>query len=246
MSINELIQYCDSRGWGTVIYDWVVILAFVVQFVFLFFYRKQNNFSLKEAAITVSLVYPVAYFWMLVLAWVENGFTNWGANNIVRVYVYIPLIAIPVAKILKCSAGKVIDYVAPSLALQQVIGHSVCPFAGCCHGYYCEWGIWNPVMQTTLFPIQWVECLVALAIVIFLVWYAKKERYAGKGMVYAMFLVTFGSTRFFLEFLRDNDKLILGISGLAFHALFMTVVGLVWMAFIDETEKQKKKKQKRR
>ena len=52
-----------------------------------------------------------------------------------------------------------------------------------------------------------------------------------------MLLVTFGSTRFFLEFLRDDKKLVLGISNLAFHALFMTVVGLVWMTFIDEKQK---------
>ena len=41
-------------------------------------------------------------------------------------------------------------------------------------------------------------------------------------------LILFGSTRFLLEFLRDNEKLFWGISNLAIHAFIMFVVGVVW------------------
>lgn len=242
--INDLIRFCYEQGWSNKIYSSIVIIAFIAQMVFLIFYRKKYNISLLKSIIVVLIVYPLAYFWMLVLAWVENGFQGWGSNNIVRVYVYAPLIGILAAKVLKMPSGKIIDYVAPSMALQQVIGHSVCPIAGCCQGYACSWGIWNPISNTRLFPIQWLECLVALAIVLYLLHLAKKENYAGTGRVYAMFLITFGATRFFLEFLRDNDKLFLGVSNLAFHALFMTLVGAIWMMVLYEREQKQKFKQK--
>ena len=244
--INNMLRFCYEQGWSGGIYNSIVIIAFVVQLVFLAFYRKKYDITLSRAIITVVLVYPAAYFWMLILTWMENGFQNWGANNIVRMYVYAPLICIAAAKLLKIPARKMIDYLAPSMALQQVIGHIVCPFVGCCQGYECSWGIWNPVSDTYLFPNQWLECLVAVAVFWYLLHLAKKEKYAGTGRVYAMFLLTFGGTRFLLEFLRDNDKLILGISNLALHALFMVLVGTVWLMVLYEKDKHQALKKHRK
>lgn len=240
--INEFLHYCWEQGWSSSIYDGIVIAAFMIQTVFLIVYRKKYGLSLKQSLLTVTLVYPLAYYLMLVLAWVENGFQSWGANNIVRVYVYVPLICMAISRILKEPGMKLSDYVAPSMALQQVIGHSVCPFVGCCHGYECTWGVWNPTKDAIVFPVQWLECLVALAIVLWLLRQAKKENYSGGGKIYAMLLVIFGYTRFFLEFLRDSEKLVLGISSLAFHALFMGIVGTVWIFVLAEKEKENKRK----
>lgn len=244
--INQIIRYCYDQGWSSPMYNAIVVIAFVAQFAFLAVYRKKYGFSLMKAFIAVLLIYPAAYFLMLVLAWVENGFKNWGENNIVRLYVYMPLICAAVSKVLHVPGKTLSDYIAPSMALQQVIGHSVCPFVGCCHGYACEWGIWNPAKGEYQFPIQWLECLVALLIVVWLLKQAKKENYSGTGRVYAQFLVMFGGTRFFLEFLRNNDKLVLGISNLAFHALFMTVVGTIWLYVLMEKERENKRKAEKR
>ena len=244
--INDILRFCYDQGWSDNIYSSIVIIAFVVQMLFLIFYRKKYDITLFQSIIIVLIVYPLAYFWMLVLAWVENGFQNWGANNIVRVYVYAPLICIIAAKLLKIPSRKVIDYVAPSMALQQIVGHSVCPFAGCCHGYACSWGIWNPISQTNVFPNQWLECVVSAVVMWYLLHLAKQEKYEGTGRVYAIFLLTFGGTRFLLEFLRDNDKLILGISNLAFHALFMVLVGAAWLMVLYEKKRQQTTKRARR
>jgi len=240
--INQVIRYCYERGWSDAIYNSIFAIAYVAQLVFLVVYRKKYGLSLLKACLSVALIYPAGYYWMLVLTWIENGFTNWGANNIVRLYVYMPLICAAAAKILRVPGKMLSDYIAPSMALQQVIGHSVCPIAGCCHGYACEWGVWNPVKNVRLFPIQWLECLVALLVLIWTLRQAKKDNYSGNGKVYAVMLITFGYTRFFLEFLRDNDKLILGISNLAFHALFMAVVGTIWYFVLVEKERENKRK----
>lgn len=243
--INDLLRFCYEKGWSDDIYNSIVIIAFAAQMLFLIFYRKKYGLTLWQSIVAVLVIYPASYFWMLVLAWVENGFKNWGANNIVRVYVYAPLICIAAAKLIKLPSRKIIDYVAPSMALQQVIGHSVCPFAGCCQGYACSWGIWNPGSGTRLFPNQWLECIVSVIIVWYLLRLAKQEKYAGTGRVYAMFLLIFGGTRFFLEFLRDNEKLILGVSGLALHALFMVLVGTAWLMVLYEKDKKQELKLKK-
>ena len=47
-------------------------------------------------------------------------------------------------------------------------------------------------------------------------------------------LIIFGSTRFVCEFLRDNDKLFLGISNLALHALLMFIVGIIALVIINK------------
>ena len=242
--INDLLKFCYEQGWSDGIYSSIVIIAFVAQLIFLIFYRKKYGITLLQSIITVLIVYPIAYFWMLVLTWMENGFQNWGANNIVRMYVYAPLICIGAAKLLKIPSRKMIDYLAPSMALQQIIGHSICPFVGCCHGYACSWGIWSPLTDERLFPNQWLECIVAALVFWYLLRTAKQEKYIGTGKVYAIFLLTFGGTRFLLEFLRDNDKLFLGISNLALHALFMVLVGTVWLMVLYEKNKQEELKQK--
>ena len=59
-------------------------------------------------------------------------------------------------------------------------------------------------------------------------------------------LILFGSTRFILEFFRDNNKVFLGLSDLALHALFMTIVGISVYTAIIAKENEKKNKKKRR
>ena len=243
--INSILKYCYEQGWSSIIYNAGAIGAIVFQLFFLIFYRKKYDISLKKFVILFSISTPLQYFSMFFLAWVENGFQNWGANNIVRSFVYFPLFFALAAKVAKVPAGKVIDFAAPSQALNQAIGHIVCPFAGCCQGYICSWGIWNPITNERHFPNQWLECLVALVIGLFLFYLAKRENYAGTGKIYALFLVTFGGTRFLLEFFRDNNKLFLGISNLALHALFMAFVGAVWLIVLSEMDKQQKLKHKK-
>lgn len=243
--INNLLKYCYEQGWSSVIYTGGAVLAMVFQFLFLLVYRKKYDINLKKFAILFFISTPLQYFSMFFLAWVENGFQNWGANNIIRAFVYFPLFFALAAKVAKVPAQKVIDFAAPSQALNQAIGHLVCPFAGCCHGYACSWGIWNPLTDTYLFPNQWLECIVALLIALYLFRLAKKENYVGTGRVYAMFLVIFGGTRFFLEFLRDNDKLFPGISGLALHALFMVLVGTIWLMVLYEKNNRKSLKKRK-
>lgn len=232
--INSGIRAIDNAGLSDLFYHGIVIFAFFLQGIFLLFYRKKYHLSCKQTLLTLIILYPLAYFWMLTLSWIENGFSGWGSNNIVRLFVYIPLILLLISKLLKVDAKLLNDFLAPSMGLEQSIGHLVCPLVGCCHGYEYENGIWNPYLETYVFPNQWIECMVAFLIFLIILFLAKKENYSSSGRLFPIFLILFGSTRFFLEFLRNNEKLFFGISGLALHAAFMAVVGTIWLFQINK------------
>jgi prolipoprotein diacylglyceryltransferase len=243
-----LIQFVNAKGWDAEIYYAFVIAAYFVQILFLLQYRKQYDISFGKSVLIISIVYPVGYILCVTIAWIESGFTRWGVMNIVRLYAFLPLITVPLAKLLKMPVWKVTDFMAPGLALESAVAHAACPFEGCCHGYTCEWGVWNPNTGTTLFPIQWLECFVAFLIFLGLVRYTKVSGKKGTGRVFFWLLISFGSTRFLLEFLRDNHKVIGGISNLALYAAFMTIVGLVglWvLSHLDEKARFEAEKRKK-
>ena len=86
--------------------------------------------------------------------------------------------------------------------------------------------------ETYLFPNQPIEALAAVAIIIILLIRARKNNYVPTAETYPLMLVMFGSSRFLFEFLRNNEKILLGCPALSFHALFMFIVGLIALQVI--------------
>ena len=157
-----------------------------------------------------------------------------------RIFVWIPVIAWPITKLLKLDFMRSCDFLSLGAPLIQV-NHWGCIFAGCCHGYPCSWGVYNPMLDENAFPIQFVESFAALAVVIIVARHMKKRNYEPDGLAYPLMLMLFGYSRFLLEFLRDNDKVFFGVSTLALHALFMALVGTATYFTIKErNEKQKR------
>lgn len=236
--LDSLIVDCWNNGYSHALYMGIQILAFFVQFLSLIFYRKAYGFSLKKAVLTYVVTYPFLFFSIYLITWIENGFINWGANNIVRAYMWAPLLLIPFAKLLRIPYGKICDFFAPSFALAFAVGHIGCIFDGCCYGYPSTWGIYNPMLHQTLFPIQLIECLGAFLVWGFLLLYAKKKNYECRGKVLAMFLILFGGGRFICEFFRYNDKLFWNISELAIWAFLALITGIIMMIIVSRPPKE--------
>ena len=171
------------------------------------------------------IVYTVTVIWMFILYWAFSGFKNWGGNNIVRIFIWVPLIAYPVCKIMKIDWKMCCDFLSPCVCVVHGIAHFGCMFEGCCHGYPWEYGLYNPRLHYNTFPIQPIEAITAILIVLYISNREKKKNYEPDGLSYPIMLMLFGYSRFFYEFLRDNPKIILGISELAFHALVAGIVG---------------------
>ena len=236
--MNEMIKWVVANGQTKLFYDIFFALGFVSVFIFVFFMGRKMNVQPWKIVAVILTVYPLSVLWMFIQFWIETGF--FGGNNIVRVFVYVPLIAYPIAKLLKISYKEVLSMVAFGPVAVQSTSHFGCIFEGCCSGYIQSWGIYNRITGRLHFPTQPLEAFISMAIIAYLLVRAKKRNYVPDGREYPLMLVIFGSTRFLCEFLRDNDKILLGCSSLAFHALFMFVVGMIWLVMENKKKNTRK------
>jgi phosphatidylglycerol:prolipoprotein diacylglycerol transferase len=111
----------------------------------------------------------------------------------------------------------VVDVLSPSVALGHAIGRLGCFAAGCCYGASCSlpWAVTftNPLaheisgtpLGVPLHPSQLYEAIFNFANFAFLAWlFRRRPRH---GTVFATYLVSYGTARFLLEFLRgDADR----------------------------------------
>lgn len=234
-----MIKFLYQNGWSQIIFYFCHFLAFAGVFTINILFGKKYKVAPKDSIVTTLIVWPLAYLWMLILAWAATGFQFFGGQNIVRIFIWIPVISLLAVKLLKIEWKTMCDFLAPCVCLNHAFGHLGCIFEGCCKGYPAKFGFYNPGTGETLFPIQLLESLVAFAIVAILLVVAKKKNYKADGKLYSLMLILFGTTRFLLEFGRDNEKVFMGCSSLAFHALLMAVVGTVAMLVIQYREKKK-------
>lgn len=236
--MNYIIQLVSELGLTIEVYDFFHVLGFIAVFAFVVWFGSKMGIKAWQSVLTVLIVYPIIYGWMHVLFWIENGFKNFGGNNIVRVFIYVPVVGYPVAKLLKIEWKKICSLLAFAPTVVHAVSHLGCMFPGCCMGYPCSWGLYNIKTEDIRFPIQPIESMIALIIIVLLLVRAVRRGYVPDGQEYPIMLVLFGSTRFVCEFLRDNEKIWLGCSNLAFHALFMFAVGIIALIVIHNKEKR--------
>lgn len=241
-----MLQAVQGTPLATWLYYIFHVLGFLAVFGFNIWHGRKRNISPWQATVTTLVVYGITYIWIYILYWAETGFTRFGGMNIVRGFIYIPLIAWPMAKLYRIEWKRMCDFIAPCACISQGISHIGCIFECCCAGYPCDWGIYNQYYGGPAFPSQLFEAATALMIVAFLVYWDRKRGYAADGKSYPVMLILFGSTRFLWEFARNNEKLWLGCSSLAFHALFMAVVGAIVFCFLMRKQKRSKKSRRKR
>lgn len=238
--LNAFIQAVVAAGHGKLYYNIFFALGFVVILIYTMLICKKYGMSRAKGLLFSLIVYTGSVLVMFFLYWAFTGFKHWGGNNIVRVFIWIPVVAYPVCKLMKVDWVKACEFLAPCAPMVQGISHYGCIFQGCCYGYPLENGIWNPVLKYNTFPIQPIEACVAVLVVVIVLLRQKKLNYEADGKTYPIMLMLFGYSRFLLEFLRDNNKLFLGISELALHALAMAVIGTVVYLILNARGKSRK------
>lgn len=244
--MNTLIHDIAVLGMSAEVYSIINLCASVIALLFSIWHAKKLGVSLWK----IPIILAVAYFglslaqsltYSVAIAMRDAGFLgiNIVVNSIVRAFAFLPLLMIPVALILRLKWGLVCDAVAFYPLLTSAIGQLACVFPGCCRGFEAAWGIYNPSTCLHHFPVQILETVLTLAIFTFLQYQLNRRDYRSNGMLYPEMMTLYGIMRFICEALRDNEKIILGCSGVALHATVMFIIGFAIVLYNEIKIKRK-------
>lgn len=138
----------------------------------------------------------------------------------------------------KISFWKVVDSVAPSLALGLFFGRIGCYLNGCCYGKECDlpWGVIFPpnspagfeMGDIAIHPTQLYSSAYALIIFIILMLLDKTERF--DGFLSGIFLILYGVSRFVVDFFRFYESQMFLIDGIGFNqvlSILLVIAGII-------------------
>lgn len=220
---------------------WVMFAVGVCSMGYLMFRRRRKyRFSAVQATIvTVALVVcgvvgtKLLYIlenWKTVL---EKGFSISGGLSFFGAVFLVPVLMPLVGQLLKISAGQMLDICAPCGAAMVGFMRFGCFLNGCCGG-------WEADVCGVRFcwPTQAMESVGDFLILGFLLRMEAKGIHPGRR--YAVFLVGYGVLRFFVEFLRDTPKVMLGLGNGQWLAILGALIGGLVLLQEKQTRKDKK------
>lgn len=153
-------------------------------------------------------------------------------------------------KIKKLDLLSYLDLMVPSVALAQAFGRVGCFLAGCCYGK--ETDSWLGVVFTNsdfapngvkVLPTQLFMAGGDLLIMAVLLVYASKKPMRGRTSM--LYLILYSVGRFFIEFLRNDDRGSVGmLSTSQFIAIFILAIGLLGFVWGMPEWNQKKEMRK--
>lgn len=144
------------------------------------------------------------------------------------------LSALVYMKAKKLSVIPTLDLFAPYAALGQAVGRIGCFFNGCCYGRESGWGFYFPVHGASLVPSQLFDAASLLLVFVVLRLIPEKAK---AGLVFSAYLVLATLQRFFLEYLRGDERpfySVLGVSLSVFQwiSVFLFCVGILYGVMI--------------
>ena len=135
--LSNIIEAIYKAGLSQVFYNIFFFGGFVGLTTYNLIVAKKYGLKKWKALLFTVIVYSVSVAWMFFLYWAETGFKVFGGNNIVRIFIWVPVFAYPAAKLLKIDYLTGCDFISPCVCINHGIAHLGCIFAGCCYSYPC-------------------------------------------------------------------------------------------------------------
>ena len=131
----------------------------------------------------------------------------------------------------KVAIFKTVDLIAPYVALAQAIGRIGCLLNGCCYGRVSQWGLYFKIHNSVLIPAQLYSSMALILIFIFLRTLQTKPH--KEGQVFFCYLLLYSIKRFFLEFFRaDNQIILFNLTLFQIISLAMLAIAAIGLVFI--------------
>ncbi|MBE3519772.1 MAG: prolipoprotein diacylglyceryl transferase [Firmicutes bacterium] len=139
------------------------------------------------------------------------------------------------AKTKKIPMPRLLDIIAPGIIIGQSIGRIGCYLNGCCYGIPTEgtWGCMTRYAPLLRHPYQLYESGADFLIFLGLLWLSSRVK--REGDLFLAYLGSYSFARFFLEFFRDNESYVFGLSYGQVASAALVVLSLV-LAFIGKRQ----------
>ena len=137
-----------------------------------------------------------------------DAFVN-GISTYYGTLFFAPLIFMIGCALIGIPSLKQLDIFMPGYPVALIFMKLSCYCAGCCYGFEFEHGIYNTLTHKIEFPVQLLECGIALILFLILFFYEKKKH--PEGTVYPLYVFLYCLTSFGVSFLRKDVSPILGI-----------------------------------
>ncbi len=165
---------------------------------------------LVAAGMVGGKLFHVIFFWNeFIAAWraeglrsLREGFVFYGG------LVVAALTAVIYLRIKRLPVAKVLDLLAPCLALGHALGRLGCFFTGCCYGKACSlpWAVTFPpphaMAGIPVHPTQLYEVAGNIALFLGLSAFAKHKRFDGQ--IWWLYVLGYSMLRFVVEFFRGD------------------------------------------
>ena len=234
--INGIILEISQAGQSMTTYLFINNVFFYFSIMVGLLRGRKLQVGLVATVIAVAAERILASPLSNVILFVQNGFVKTGEMNVVVVFAWVPLTAYLLSLLVRRPWKQIWDLLMPLPLVMFVGARFACTVEGCCRGVPCDWGIYNSITGQTVFPVQLLESLVTILILIKVFRREKKNNFATDGRNVPIILINYGIARFFLEFLHDNAKIIFGMNAMSFHCLFMILVGIFCLWIIRRSE----------
>lgn len=145
------------------------------------------------------------------------------------------IVSVIFCKMRKINPLQILDILMPSVALGQSIGRWGNFINQEAHGGPTDlpWGIM--VDGVKVHPTFLYESIINLLVFIFLMWYARKKK-KNEGEVFALYLILYSVGRFFVEGLRTDSLMFIGLRVAQLISAASILLGIAMFAYLRKKE----------
>lgn len=166
-----------------------------------------------------------------IMYFIERG--GWSGQSFFGAVFFVPVFLWLFARLLREKWTRLLDLSAPSICGMLAIMKVECFRSGCCKGRILYE---NAAGEGVRFPSQIVEMVAALVLLAVLMRFLRQPK--NHGRIYPLFMLFYGTSRFFLNLLRETKPMVWILPAGNFWSLVAVAIGTAWLIILKHRERE--------